>query len=100
MASFRAPLCISCRDDLRRLAARLLDLVPFGATSDRRGVLCSRPVDRSRTTPAPSPNVPQRQVFDRRSTPLARHLPGDQPPAFVTEPAPSLVGWPSDHHGI
>ena len=50
MASLRAPLCISRRDDLRHLAAGLLDLVPFGAASDRRGVLRGRPDHRGRSS--------------------------------------------------
>ena len=41
---------------------------------------------RGRGTLPPSLDVSRRRVFDRRSTPLARHLPGDQPPAFVGEP--------------
>jgi hypothetical protein len=44
MAPLRALLCISRRDDLRPLSARLLDLVALGAASDRRRVLCNRAV--------------------------------------------------------
>ena len=40
------------------------------------------------------------RVFDRRSAPLARHLPCDQPPAFVAEPARSMGGPHSSHHRI
>ena len=42
-------------------------------------------------------DVSRRGLFDRRSAPLARHLPGDQPPAFVVEPARAVVGRHSDH---
>lgn len=51
MASFRTPLCISWRDDLRRLAAQLLDIVSFGAASDRRGCLLRRRGNGGRSTP-------------------------------------------------
>src|SRR6202040_947252 len=95
VAPLRAHLCISLRDDLRPLSARLLDLVPRGAASNRRRVLCNRASRRSCGTLPPSLRLSRRGLFARRGAPLARHLPGHKSPAFVVEPARAVVGWHS-----
>ncbi len=59
MAPLRALVCISRRDDLRPLSARLLDLVPLGAASDRRRVLCNRADMCSRGTLPPPLRLPR-----------------------------------------
>jgi len=81
-------------------AAGLLDLISFGAASDRRGILHSRSADRGCGTLPPSLYIPRRGVFNCRGAPLARHLSGDQPPAFVREPARAVVGWLRDYRRI
>src|SRR3954471_18919256 len=92
LAPLRALVRVSRRNGLRHASARLLDLVALGATCNRGFALCNRADMCSCSAPSPPLRLPRRCLFAGRSVSLARHLPDNEPPAFVAKFARGVVG--------